>query len=70
MGQESWRERIVSDPDLHGGEPCVRETRIPVSVLFASLADMDIEELLLAYPQLTQEDVQAVLLYAAEAGRN
>ncbi len=70
MGGESWRKRIVWDPDLHHGEPCVRGTRIPVSILVASLADMSIEELLKQYPQLAREDVQAALLYAAEAAQS
>lgn len=70
MTQESWRERIVIDADLHGGEPCIRGTRIPVAILVASLADLSREDLLAAYPQLTKEDIQAALLYAAEASHS
>jgi uncharacterized protein (DUF433 family) len=70
MSTETWRERIVMDPDLQAGEPCIRGTRIPVSILVASLADMSRDELLSEYPQLTQEDVQAALLYAAEASHS
>ncbi|HOA73724.1 MAG TPA: DUF433 domain-containing protein [Phycisphaerae bacterium] len=70
MSTETWHERIVIDPDLHAGEPCIRGTRIPVSILVASLADMSRDELLAEYPQLTQEDVQAALLYAAEASHS
>jgi uncharacterized protein (DUF433 family) len=70
MADETWRDRIVCDPDLLGGEPCIRGTRIPVSILVGSLADMTIEQLLQAYPQLTREDVQAALLFAAEAAHN
>lgn len=70
MTQESWRERIVVDADLHGGEPCIRGTRIPVAILVASLADLSREDLLAAYPQLTKEDIQAALLYAAEASHS
>ena len=70
MGNDRWRERIVCDPDLHGGEPCIRGTRIPVAILVASLADMSMDELLAEYPQLTHEDLQAALYYAAEASHN
>lgn len=70
MSEEAWRDRIVIDPDLHGGEPCIRGTRIPVSILVASLADMSREDLLRAYPQLSPSDIQAALLYAAEASRS
>ena len=62
--------RIVCDPDLHGGEPCVRGTRIPVSILVASLADLSFEQVLEEYPQLGREDLRAALLFAAEASHN
>ena len=67
MSNEHWRQRIVCQPQLHHGEPCVAGTRIAVSVLVASLADLTIDELLSEYPQLTREDIQAALYYAAEA---
>ena len=70
MTYESWRERIVCEADLHHGEPCIRGTRVSVSVLVASLADLSIDELLAEYPQLTREDIQAALNYAAEAAHN
>ncbi|WP_448595436.1 DUF433 domain-containing protein [Thermoflexus hugenholtzii] len=62
-----WRGRIVVDPDLHHGEPCIRGTRIPVYVIVSNLANgMSEEELLEQYPQLTREDIRAALAYAAE----
>ena len=67
---DTWRARIVCDPELHHGEPCVRGTRIPVAILVASLADMPLDELLGEYPQLAREDIQASILYAAEAAHN
>ena len=60
-------ERIVTEPDLHHGEPCIRGTRISVAVLVASLAELSLPQLLMEYPQLTKEDVQAALYYAAES---
>jgi uncharacterized protein (DUF433 family) len=66
----NWQSRIVCEPDLHHGEPCIRGTRVPVAILVASLADLSIDDLLKEYPQLTREDVQAALLYAAEAAHN
>jgi uncharacterized protein (DUF433 family) len=65
-----WRDRIVCDPELHHGEPCVRGTRIPVAILVASLAELDMDQLLREYPQLSREDLQAAILYAAEAAHN
>ncbi len=69
MGRD-WRDRIVCRADLHHGEPCVRGTRLAVSVVVASLADVSIDELLREYPQLVREDVVAALLYASEAAHN
>ena len=70
MNNKSWRKRIVCDPDIHHGEPCIRGTRVPVSILVSSLADMDMNGLLNEFPQLKREDIQAALLYAAEAAHN
>lgn len=67
---EQWRQRIVCDPDLHHGEPCIRGTRIAVPVIVASLTELTVDELLQNYPQLTREDVTAALLYAAEASHS
>lgn len=70
MPADTWRQRIVCDPQIHHGEPCIRGTRIAVAVIVASLADMNIDALLQQFPQLTPEDVQAALYYAAEAAHN
>ncbi|MGA9347469.1 MAG: DUF433 domain-containing protein [Anaerolineae bacterium] len=67
MERVQWRERIVIAPDLHHGDPCIKGTRIPVSMIVGSLADgMTPEEIQDAYPQLTMGDIQAALAYAAE----
>ena len=67
MGRVRWQDRIVIVPDLHHGDPCIKGTRIPVAVIVGSLADgMTPEEIREAYPQLTDEDIQAALAYAAE----
>jgi uncharacterized protein (DUF433 family) len=67
----SWRERIVIDPAVHHGDPCIKGTRVPVSVIAGSLGDGDTpEQVLLAYPQVTIEDVKAALKFAAEAVNN
>jgi uncharacterized protein (DUF433 family) len=57
----------VIAPDVHHGDPCVKGTRIPVAMIVGSLADgMTPEEIQQAYPQLTVEDIQAALAYAAD----
>lgn len=68
MERQEWMDRIIVDPKLHSGEPCIKGTRIPVSIIVGSIADGDTVEVLLnAYPSLALEDIQAVLKYAAEA---
>lgn len=70
MPNDAWRRQIVCDAQIHHGEPCIRGTRIAVSILVASLADFTIDQLLQQYPQLTREDIQAALYYAAEAAHS
>lgn len=67
---QAWRERIVCDPKVRSGEPTIRGTRVPVSVVVANLAEMSPDELRSHYPQLAPDDIRAALLYAAEASHN
>lgn len=70
MTRISWRDRIVIDPQIHHGEPCIKGTRVPVSVIVGSFADgMTVDEIIEQYPQLTPEDIKAALAYAAEVIR-
>jgi uncharacterized protein (DUF433 family) len=69
--KKNWRKRIVIDPAIHHGEPCIAGTRVSVSVVVGSIAGGDApEKLLEAYPQLTAEDIKAALKFAAEAVNN
>ena len=68
MQRVDWKDRVVIDPGLRHGEPCIRGTRIAVATIVGSLADgMSEEQICQTYPQLTTEDVRAALAYAAEA---
>jgi len=55
---------------IHHGEPCICGTPIAVSVIVASLANLAVDDVLREYPQIAREDVQAALLYAAEAAHS
>jgi len=71
MERQAWMNRIVIDPAIHHGEPCIKNTRVPVSMIVGSIADGDTpEDILAAYPSLSLEDIQAALHYAAEAVRD
>lgn len=63
-------DRISIDPEICGGKPCIRGTRIWVSLILDFLADgMTEAELIEEYPQLTHQDVLAAIAYAAEIAR-
>jgi uncharacterized protein (DUF433 family) len=63
-------DRISIDPAVCGGRPCVRGTRIWVSLILDLLADgMSEVELREEYPALIHEDVLAAIAYGAEAAR-
>jgi uncharacterized protein (DUF433 family) len=65
-----YRSRIVIDPAIRFGKPCVRETRITVGDVLSYLASgMREEEILADFPQLTSDDIRACLAYAAERER-
>jgi len=62
--------RIAIDPEVCGGKPCIKGTRIWVSLVLDFPADgMTESELLAEYPQLAHEDVLAAIAYGAEAAR-
>jgi uncharacterized protein (DUF433 family) len=62
--------RISIDPAVCGGRPCVRGTRIWVSLVLDLLAaGMTEKEVRAEYPQLTHEDILAAIAYGAEAAR-
>lgn len=70
MKREDLLKRISVDPKVCFGRPCIRGTRIWVSLIVDNLAEGISEpELLSAYPQLRPEDIRAALAYAAEMTR-
>ena len=70
MQQQDWHARITSDPSVCHGKPCIRGTRIMISVVLDNLADgLSLEEILEEYPPLTVEDIRAAISYAAALTR-
>jgi len=64
---EELLERIEIDLAKLGGKPVIRGTRIPVSLMVELVASgMGTEEIIREYPELTEEDIRAALLYAAK----
>lgn len=68
--REELLKRILIDPNVCFGKPCIRGTRIWVSLIVDNLAEGVSEaELLAAYPQLQPDDIRAALSFAAEMTR-
>jgi uncharacterized protein (DUF433 family) len=60
------QDRIVRDPQICGGEPVFRGTRVTLRTVLASLAAGDsAKEILSDFPALKTEDVQAAIEFAA-----
>lgn len=67
---ESWRARITIEPGKRSGQPCIRNMRITVQDVLEYLAGgMSHEEVLTDFPELTAEDLQACLAFAADRER-
>ncbi len=59
-------ERITVDPNVMGGQPCIRGLRIPVSLIIKLIAaGNSIKDILRDYPELEEEDIKQALEFAA-----
>jgi uncharacterized protein (DUF433 family) len=66
----NYRDRIVIEPEIRFGKPCVRGTRITVGDVLSYLASgMSEQQVLADFPQLTSDDIRACLAFAAERER-
>lgn len=58
---------ITLEPGKRGGRPCIRGLRISVYDVLSMLSSgMSQEEVLEDFPELTSQDIMAVLAYAAD----
>lgn len=65
-----YSKYITLEPGKRSGKPCIRGMRITVSDVLAYLASgMSHEEILDDFPDLTREDIQACLAFAADRER-
>lgn len=62
----NYREYIVRDPAVCGGEPVIKGTRVTVRTVLASLAEgMSTADIVKDFPTLDEESVRAVIAFAA-----
>jgi len=65
-----YSERIIRDPQVCGGQPVFKGTRVPLRTVLASLAEGDtIEQILVDFPTLTADDVRAAIAFAAASAQ-
>jgi len=70
MTYEALLNRVSVDPNVCGGKPCIRGTRIYIAVILDGLAEgLTPEQIIDHYPQLTFDDIHAALAYGAELSR-
>jgi uncharacterized protein (DUF433 family) len=63
--------RISIDPEVRGGKPCIKGTRITVYDILEYLAGgMSEAEILADFPSLQKEDIRATLAFAAARERS
>lgn len=61
-----YQKHIMRDRKICGGEPVIKGTRVTVRTILASLAEgASIQEILEDFPTLTEQDVRAVIAFAA-----
>ncbi len=64
MNQADMSRYITRNPEILGGKPIIRGTRIPVYLIVGFVeAGQSPEQIVDDYPNLTLEDVQAALVF-------
>lgn len=66
----NWRDRISIDPNVCHGKPCIKGTRVMVSVILDNLAAQESHEAIMLGYHVAEEDIQAALQYAADLARD
>jgi uncharacterized protein (DUF433 family) len=63
----NYQDHIEITPGKRSGKPCIKQTRISVYDVLGWLAQgQSVSEVLVDFPELNQNQIQACLAYAAE----
>ncbi len=66
MAGLDWEQRVTVDPKVCHGKPCIKGTRIMVSIILDYLKAGDTpQDILKQYPMLEAADIYAALAYGA-----
>ena len=62
-----WRDYITVNPEILVGKPIIKGTRISVELLLDRMGDgWSFDDILVSYPHLKREQVQAAVKFATE----
>ena len=68
MNEKNLLKRIEINPDVMLGKPVIKGTRLPVEIIVEKIAYGESHEnILAAYPFLSEKDIQAAILFAAKS---
>lgn len=63
----TWRDHIVSDPEILRGKPRLKGTRIPVGLVLGYLAaGKSADDIIAEFPDLTDQQIAGCLDYARD----
>ena len=65
-----WRDRITTDPGICHGKPCIKGTRVMVSVILDNLAAGEPADEIVRGYHVSVDDIHAALQYAADLARD
>jgi len=66
----NYQDRILRDPQIVGGEPVIKGTRVTLKTVLASLAEgATTPEILADFPTLSEDDVRAAIAFAAASAQ-
>ena len=67
MKDRNWKDWITSDPQICGGKPCIKGTRIAVDVILDKLAAGESQKQILdAHPRLKEQAIHAAIAFASD----
>ena len=62
---------LEANPEILGGKPCIKGSRISVEFILELVASgASLEDIVKAYPHLAKEGIQQAILYAAQSNKN
>ena len=65
-----YKQYIVRDPNICGGEPTLKGTRVTLRTVLASLAEgATVAEILQDFPTLNEDLVRAAIVFAAASAQ-